>query len=117
MSVALRAQAPLRFSDRRLALPIQSHQTLNLAKDRELIVVCSKRAEQSPHVAARACGLQKEEFMRALAIVAVASAGLSLSSLGAEAGPWCADYGHRGGGTNCGFYSFEQCLQTVRGTG
>ena len=55
--------------------------------------------------------------MRALAIVAVAFAGLSLSSLGAEAAPWCADYSSRGGGTNCGFYSFEQCLQTVRGIG
>jgi hypothetical protein len=32
--------------------------------------------------------------------------------------PWCAYYGGRGGGgTNCGFTTFEQCLATVSGTG
>jgi hypothetical protein len=62
---------------------------------------------------------QKQEVsMRALALIAVASATLSLSSAGVEAAPWCAQYsGGRGGGTNCGFYSFEQCQQTVRGIG
>jgi len=55
--------------------------------------------------------------MRAVAIIALTSAGLSLSSLGAEAAPWCAQCSGRAGGTNCGFYSFEQCLQTVRGIG
>ena len=29
--------------------------------------------------------------------------------------PWCANYG--GGGTNCGFVSFEQCLTTISGNG
>ena len=55
--------------------------------------------------------------MRAVAIIALTSAGLSLSSLGAEAAQWCAQYSGRAGGTNCGFYSFDQCLQTVRGIG
>jgi hypothetical protein len=55
--------------------------------------------------------------MRTLAIIALTSAALSLSSLGAEAAPWCAQYSSRAGGTNCGFYSFEQCQQTVRGIG
>jgi hypothetical protein len=56
--------------------------------------------------------------MRAVAILALTSAGLSLSSLGAEAAPWCAQYsGARGGATNCAFYSFNQCQQTVRGIG
>jgi hypothetical protein len=57
--------------------------------------------------------------MRTLAVITLTSAGLFLSSLGAEAAPWCAQYsgGGRGGGTNCGFYSFEQCMQTVRGIG
>ncbi len=30
--------------------------------------------------------------------------------------PWCANYG-RGGGSNCGFSTFEQCLTTLRGMG
>jgi hypothetical protein len=55
--------------------------------------------------------------MRTLAMIAIASAGLALSSLGAEAAPWCAQYSGRAGGTNCGFYSFEQCQQTLRGIG
>jgi hypothetical protein len=55
--------------------------------------------------------------MRAVAIIALTSVGLSLSSLGAEAAPWCAQYSGRGGGSNCGFYSFDQCMQTLRGIG
>jgi Protein of unknown function (DUF3551) len=32
--------------------------------------------------------------------------------------PWCAYYGGKeGGGTNCGFISFEQCMATARGLG
>jgi len=33
--------------------------------------------------------------------------------------PWCALYseGAAGGGTNCGFISFEQCMATARGLG
>ncbi len=33
--------------------------------------------------------------------------------------PWCAQYDGRGGGgaTNCGFTTFQQCLDTVRGIG
>lgn len=34
--------------------------------------------------------------------------------------PWCAQYSggeDGGGGRNCGFVSFEQCMQTVRGMG
>jgi uncharacterized protein DUF3551 len=33
--------------------------------------------------------------------------------------PWCAlyDSGSDGGGTNCGFTSFEQCMATARGLG
>jgi hypothetical protein len=30
--------------------------------------------------------------------------------------PWCVHYsGSRGGGTNCGFISFEQCMWTAQG--
>jgi len=32
--------------------------------------------------------------------------------------PWCADYtGDFGDVTNCGFVSFDQCMDTVRGMG
>jgi len=31
-------------------------------------------------------------------------------------GSWCASYGGNGG-TNCGFYSFQQCMAAVSGTG
>ncbi len=33
--------------------------------------------------------------------------------------PWCAQYsaGRDGGGMNCGFVSFDQCMLTVRGMG
>jgi hypothetical protein len=30
--------------------------------------------------------------------------------------PWCAEYS-RGGGTNCGFVTFEQCMATISGIG
>ena len=32
--------------------------------------------------------------------------------------PWCAYYsGRSGGGTNCGFMTFQQCMDTARGLG
>ena len=31
--------------------------------------------------------------------------------------PWCSYYGSGFSGTNCGFTSFEQCLENVRGIG
>ena len=59
--------------------------------------------------------------MRAIRIAAITFAAISLSSVEGGAAPWCAEYsgGGTGGGgaTNCGFYSFEQCLATVRGIG
>jgi hypothetical protein len=36
----------------------------------------------------------------------------------AQSYPWCADYGANGaGGTNCGFTTLRQCLDTVSGIG
>jgi hypothetical protein len=54
----------------------------------------------------------------ALAIVVMAAAPLA----GAKAQtnyPWCAQYsgGSAGGGTNCGFTTYEQCALTVSGIG
>jgi hypothetical protein len=32
--------------------------------------------------------------------------------------PWCAHYsGEDGGGRNCGFVSYDQCMLTIRGMG
>jgi hypothetical protein len=31
--------------------------------------------------------------------------------------PWCSNFADGWGGTNCGFVSYEQCMQTVRGSG
>ena len=60
--------------------------------------------------------------MRAL-ILAAALAG-ALFAIGgmppAHADPykWCAEYGGRdGGGTNCGFITWEQCRATISGMG
>jgi hypothetical protein len=60
-----------------------------------------------------------EAEMRSFSIGSVLFALLLLSSEPATAAPWCADYGtgRAGGGTNCGFYSFQQCMDTVRGAG
>ena len=56
--------------------------------------------------------------MRAIPIVAIILAALFLSTIGAHAdGTWCARYGTPGGGSNCGFYSFEQCRATASGIG
>lgn len=36
----------------------------------------------------------------------------------AAQGAWCAYYnGHGGGGTNCGFYTLQQCRASVSGVG
>jgi hypothetical protein len=29
--------------------------------------------------------------------------------------PWCAQGSYKGGGTNCGFVTLQQCMDTVRG--
>jgi hypothetical protein len=59
--------------------------------------------------------------MLGAAIAVAATAGLT-TALPAQARdwPWCADYnGGRGGGggSNCGFASWEQCQVNIRGIG
>jgi hypothetical protein len=46
--------------------------------------------------------------------ISIVAAGIGTRAE-AENYPWCADYS--GGGTNCGFVTFEQCLATVSGIG
>lgn len=39
------------------------------------------------------------------------------ASASAQNYPWCAEYSVRGGGTNCGFVTYRQCMETVSGIG
>jgi hypothetical protein len=59
--------------------------------------------------------------MRTIAVASIMLATLFLSADGAQAAPWCANYGGGGngggGGSNCGFYSFEQCMAALWGNG
>jgi hypothetical protein len=62
--------------------------------------------------------------MHTTAILAVTLAALAIWGSNASAqnyvgGPWCAYYGGGplGGATNCGFYSYEQCMAALSGTG
>jgi len=54
--------------------------------------------------------------VRTIAVVVAALAALSLTSMHARAdGAWCSYYVQ--GGTNCGFYSYEQCRANISGIG
>jgi hypothetical protein len=57
--------------------------------------------------------------MRALLLVFGISVGIVGFGNRAEAQnyPWCAIYGDGMGGENCGFVTFEQCMETARGLG
>ena len=53
------------------------------------------------------------------AIVAIAAMAALARPAAAIEYPWCAQYGGTDGdgGRNCGFVSYEQCMETVRGMG
>jgi hypothetical protein len=56
-----------------------------------------------------------------IAVVLIALAPLDAEPAAAQTAtcrPWCVHFGGRdgGGGTNCGFISFEQCRQTAQGS-
>jgi uncharacterized protein DUF3551 len=53
---------------------------------------------------------------RLLLLAGLAGAVLGAATAGANEYPWCANF-HEGAGTNCGFTSYDQCMQTVRGSG
>jgi hypothetical protein len=62
----------------------------------------------------------KPMSQRAVIAGAIAAASLLGIALPAQAQnyPWCAQYtGDMGGSMNCGFVSFDQCMNTVRGMG
>jgi hypothetical protein len=66
-------------------------------------------------------GSHEEASMRPLFFILGISVGIISIENRAEAQnyPWCAYYGGDGdgGGTNCGFTTFQQCLETVSGIG
>ena len=57
------------------------------------------------------------------AVLFVSAVLMALAGIGTPADaqnyPWCAYYSGSmgGGGTNCGFVTFEQCMATVSGIG
>jgi hypothetical protein len=57
--------------------------------------------------------------MRALLFAAaLAAAGAVAGVAHAQNYPWCAVYGGRGGGgQNCGFSTFDQCMAALSGNG
>ena len=56
--------------------------------------------------------------MRTFAMASILLTALVLGTDAAPAAPWCTEYGGSGrGGSNCGFYSFEQCMANAWGNG
>ncbi len=57
------------------------------------------------------------KILFALALL-TATAGFGIPAQ-AQNYPWCAEYGggDMGGATNCGFTTYEQCMETLRGMG
>ena len=56
--------------------------------------------------------------MRTFAIASILLGTFVLGTGTAGAAPWCTEYGGSGrGGSNCGFYSFEQCMANAWGNG
>jgi hypothetical protein len=50
-----------------------------------------------------------------VAVLTIVVATMLATDAKAENYPWCAIY--KGGGTNCGFTTFQQCLATVSEAG
>jgi hypothetical protein len=57
--------------------------------------------------------------MRLLLIIVGALAAILFIEKPAKARdyPWCAEGNYKGGATNCGFVTLQQCMDTVRGSG
>lgn len=52
-----------------------------------------------------------------LVVAAIGGSLLATAPAKAQNYPWCAEYGGRAGGTNCGFSTWEQCMETRLGMG
>jgi hypothetical protein len=60
----------------------------------------------------------QEADMRRLSMAIAVATVLTGARAEAQNYPWCAQYsGSMAGTTNCGFVSFDQCMNTVRGMG
>jgi hypothetical protein len=57
------------------------------------------------------------KFICAAAFAVVLLADLVTPAAAAIEYPWCAQYGGRSGGRNCGFTTYAQCMATVSGIG
>ena len=55
-------------------------------------------------------------LLAVLSIICVGLVGMGKSAV-AQNYPWCAHYGTGFGGINCGFTTFQQCMDTVSGIG
>jgi hypothetical protein len=55
----------------------------------------------------------------ATAVAVAAMSSFNQPAAAAIEYPWCVSYGDMdgGGGKNCGFVSYEQCMMTARGAG
>jgi len=53
-----------------------------------------------------------------VATLLIAIAGSAMGTAQAQDPyPWCAEYGYRGGATNCYFMTYEQCRWAISGNG
>jgi hypothetical protein len=52
-----------------------------------------------------------------LAIATAAAVALPGTAARAQNYPWCMYWNGTGGARNCGFISFEQCMESARGAG
>jgi Protein of unknown function (DUF3551) len=65
-----------------------------------------------PKLAAKFAAKLTVKFGAGLALAALAAPALAQTNY-----PWCSNFADGFGGTNCGFVSYEQCMETVRGSG
>jgi hypothetical protein len=50
-------------------------------------------------------------------ILLAMTAAFAVTPAAAQVYPWCAHYGFRDGGTNCGFSTLQQCQWAISGNG
>ena len=55
-------------------------------------------------------------LVRPFAMTSIVLTALILGTDAASAAPWCTE-AVKGGGANCGFYSFQQCMTSASGNG
>jgi hypothetical protein len=61
---------------------------------------------------------QMEDTMRTLAAVATIATALLIGAAGpVQAAPWCAWFTGYSYNYDCSYFTFEQCLATIRGVG